>query len=283
VVTETLAASELFGHVRGAFSDARRDHPGLFGDDGYDDILLDEIGEATPGLQAKLLGVLEGREFVPVGGTAAHRRPLKTRILMATNRDLRKMIQEGAFREDLFFRIRRHVVHVPPLRAHIDDLPGIASAIIERLCAKDPARAHRPRPALTAGDLAWARIQPWKGNIRELEEVLEQWLLGGAQEPLESVAGRRQYSEAGASAGHAADVAAMVRHEIEEILANRKPSPGTFSRFVGTFTRDVEEAVTRALVDWYRERRPDQATVKRLFRDMTWPSIKSVLSRARKR
>jgi DNA-binding NtrC family response regulator len=172
---------------------------------------------------------------------------------------------------------------VPPLRTHIDDLPGIASAIIERLCSKDPSRAHAPRPSLTVNDLEWARMQPLKGNIRELEEVIEQWLLDGAKAPLEVVAGRRQYSDAGGIAGHGADVLTMVRHEIEEILANRKPSPGTFSKFVSTFTHEVEEAVTRALLDWYRERRPDQATLKRLFRDMQWNSIKSVLSRAGKR
>src|SRR5207244_2045714 len=83
-ITETIAESQLFGHVKGAFSDARRDSPGLFGDDGYDDILLDEIGDAALALQAKLLAVLEGRAFIPVGGTSKERKAVTKRILMAT-------------------------------------------------------------------------------------------------------------------------------------------------------------------------------------------------------
>jgi transcriptional regulator with GAF, ATPase, and Fis domain len=283
VVTETMAASELFGHVKGSFTDARRDHPGLFGDDGYDDVLLDEIGEAPAVIQAKLLGVLEGRGFVPLGGTSGNRRPLKSRILMATNRDLRRMVAESEFRQDLFFRIRRHVILVPPLRAHIEDLPGIAATIVDRLCTKDPKRAAHPRPTLAPSDIDWAKRQPWGGNIREIEEVIEQWLLGDARESLEIVAGRRQYGDANPGTGPEHDIATRVRRTIEEILDDRRRSPGTFSRLVGTFTGEIEDAVTRALVSWYRERRPDQATLKRLFPDMTWSSIKSVLSRARKR
>src|SRR5438876_204178 len=85
-----------------ARSGARKNHPGLFGDPGYDDILLDEIGETSPAIQAKLLGVLGDSKFVPLGGTSTERQPVKARILMATNRDLADMVRIGSFRQDLF-------------------------------------------------------------------------------------------------------------------------------------------------------------------------------------
>jgi transcriptional regulator with GAF, ATPase, and Fis domain len=279
VVTESLAASELFGHVRGAFSDAKKDHPGLFGDDGYDDILLDEIGEAPAWLQAKLLGVLEGRAFIPVGGTSKQKQSIKSRVLMATNRDIPRMVREGNFREDLWFRIRRHIINIPPLRDHIDDLPMIASAIIERLYSRVADRRSRALPNLTSKDLEWCRLQPWKGNVREVEEVLEQWLVSGTSDPIETIASKRVYTDSPASSP-VPELATRVRQEIDDILAGRKTSPGTFSNFVGVYTNEVKDHVRTVFLDWYRDRRPDAATMQCLFPRMSWASIKTVLSRS---
>jgi DNA-binding NtrC family response regulator len=283
-ITETIAESQLFGHVKGAFSDARRDSPGLFGDDGYDDILLDEIGDAALALQAKLLAVLEGRAFIPVGGTSKERKAVTKRILMATNQDLPAMVLERTFRRDLFDRIRRHVIPVPALREHMEDLPEIAAAIIRRICLKDPRRADNP-PALTPADLEWALAQTWPGNIRQLEELLENWITDrdGVPPPLRQIGARSHYGNSAPAAPRAADIPVLVRRRIDDILDGKAKSPGTFGGFVKDFTGDLGGAVEAALYEWYRERRPDPETMKRLFPAMKWSSLKSVMARAGRR
>jgi len=283
VVTETLAESQLFGHVRGAFSDARKDYPGLFGDPGYDDILLDEIGEMSRAIQAKLLGVLGDGTFVPLGGTSRQRQSLSARILMATNRDLARMVQAGTFRQDLFFRVRRHVVVIPPLREHIEDLPAIAAAIIARTCARDAGR-WTTAPRLSREDLAWASGQRWPGNVRELEELLEVWLVDGAERPLLAIADARPYADADdVIAGTADDVSAQVRELLEGSMDGSREAPGTLGQLVERFTEKTKVAVMTAVREWYRERRADRELIHRLFPGMTYESFKSQISRAGRR
>ena len=162
-----LLESELFGHVKGAFTDASSSRPGLFLQAGKGTVLLDEIGELPLELQSKLLRVLQQRTVRPVGGDAEI--PFEARIVAATNRDLETEIEEGRFREDLFHRLDVVTVSVPPLRARLGDVLLLANMFIERVAAR--------RQTFVKG-LSRAAAQllvdySWPGNVRELENCIE--------------------------------------------------------------------------------------------------------------
>ena len=164
-----LMESELFGHVRGAFTGAVDDRVGLvtLADGGT--LLLDEIGELPLPLQAKLLGVLERRRVVPVGATHAH--PVRVRVLAATHRDLLRRANEGLFRSELYYRLAVVRLRVPPLRDRLEDLPLLVEACLQQLRARNGA--HLPQQ-LSAVALAHLYAQPWPGNVRELFNAVEQ-------------------------------------------------------------------------------------------------------------
>lgn len=165
-IAPTLLESELFGYKKHAFTGAARDHPGLFqqADDGT--LFLDEVGELSPECQAKLLRVLEGKAFRPVG--ASGEVCVDVRIVAATHRDLETEVREGRFREDLYFRIGIIPIRVPPLREHPEDIPALAEHFLAGL-----SRAHRRR--LRLSDAALERLTGfhWPGNVRQLRSVLE--------------------------------------------------------------------------------------------------------------
>lgn len=164
---ETLLESELFGHVRGAFTGAVADRIGRFELAHQGTLFLDEIGDLPLPLQAKLLRVLQDRSVERLG--SGRRIPLDLRVIAATNRDLQEMIRSGAFRSDLYFRLAVVPLHLPPLRAHLEDLPALASAFLARL-----ASAGRARPlALSPDTLTALQAYHWPGNVRELENALE--------------------------------------------------------------------------------------------------------------
>jgi Nif-specific regulatory protein len=164
-ISQTLMESELFGHVKGAFSGADRTHPGFFEQADEGTLFLDEIGELSPECQAKLLRVLEGKGFRPVGGTADLRTDV--RIIAATNRDLEHEVEEGRFREDLFYRLRIPI-RVPPLRDHAEDIPALVDHFLGRLSLE----YRRP---VRLSDAALRRLEQysWPGNVRQLRSVLE--------------------------------------------------------------------------------------------------------------
>ncbi len=168
---EHLIESELFGHERGAFTDAHAAKPGLFEVADSGTMFLDEIGDLPLSLQAKLLRVLEDKQIRRVGGTKS--RTVDVRILAATNEHLAQRVREGRFREDLYFRLSSVVLGLPPLRERGDDLSRVAHALLERL-----AREHGlPVPTLTPEVYRQLRAHPWPGNIRELKNALERGLL----------------------------------------------------------------------------------------------------------
>jgi len=169
---EPLLESELFGHVKGAFTGATADRPGLFAEAQGGTLLLDEIGEMSPALQAKLLHVLETSRIRPVGGSGE--RAVDVRVLAATHRDLHARIREGSFREDLLYRLDVVGIELPPLRARREDLPRL----VDHFLAEARAR-HASSPVLAFAKRALARMldYAWPGNIRELGHVVERCVL----------------------------------------------------------------------------------------------------------
>jgi DNA-binding NtrC family response regulator len=166
-LVESLLESELFGHVRGAFTGADRDKRGLFVAAHGGTLFLDEIGELPLELQPKLLRALQDGEIKPVGGTDAVR--VDVRVVAATNRDLREQIAAGRFREDLFYRIAVITIDVPSLRARRGDIAELARHFAEGAAH----RAKRGRVELTPAAIAWLEGQEWPGNVRELENAIE--------------------------------------------------------------------------------------------------------------
>jgi two-component system response regulator PilR (NtrC family) len=166
-LTETLLESELFGHVRGAFTGAAANKKGLIEVADRGTIFLDEIGEMSPLMQVKLLRVLQERTFRRVGGT--EETPADIRIIAATNRDLQQMVAEGKFREDLFYRINVIPLHLPPLRERQEDIPLLAAHFVSRFAAD----LAKPIQGLAAESLALLTRYHWPGNIRELENAME--------------------------------------------------------------------------------------------------------------
>ena len=162
----TLLESELFGHVKGAFTGAVSDHRGRFALAGRGTIFLDEVGDTTPEFQSKLLRVLEDHEYYPVGGERPER--TEARVIAATHRDLESRIGGGEFREDLYYRLRVVEITVPPLRERLDDLPVLA----DHLLRKTSEQLHREPPILSEEALDAMARHPWPGNVRELENCL---------------------------------------------------------------------------------------------------------------
>jgi DNA-binding NtrC family response regulator len=162
----TLLESELFGHVKGAFTGAVADHRGRFALAGRGTIFLDEVGDTTPEFQSKLLRVLENHEYYPVGGEEPER--TEARVIAATHRDLEGLLGSGGFREDLYYRLRVVEITVPPLRARLDDLPVLA----EHLVRKTSQQLHRDPPILSEEAMEAMARHPWPGNVRELENCL---------------------------------------------------------------------------------------------------------------
>ena len=166
-LTETLLESELFGHVKGSFTGAVYDAPGLFAEADGGTIFLDEIGDITPPLQAKLLRVLQEHQVRPVGGTQW--RAIDVRVLAATNRDLASAVGTGGFREDLYYRLKVVTIHLPPLRDRREDIP----LLVDHLVRRAAAQCGKPVGAVSDAAVAVLRAYDWPGNVRELSHVLE--------------------------------------------------------------------------------------------------------------
>jgi two-component system response regulator HydG len=165
--SETLFESQLFGHLKGAFTGAHRDSLGFIRAADGGTLFLDEIGELGPSLQAKLLRVLQERRVVPVGDVWP--RPVDIRVICATNRDLGAMVADGSFRQDLYFRLQVFSIHVPPLRERLEDLIPLADHCLRGLAEVSGDEPHRLSSAAAEALLR----HNWPGNVRELFNVLE--------------------------------------------------------------------------------------------------------------
>jgi two-component system response regulator AtoC len=165
-IQDTLLESELFGHTRGAFTDAVSETRGKFEIAGRGTLFLDEVGDVSPNLQSKLLRVIETRDFMKVGGEKV----LKTeaRIIAATNQNLTALIEKGRFREDLYYRLKVVEIHLPPLRERKDDIPDLAAYLLEKINRELRKNVRKVPPDV----MKILMEMPWKGNVRELENAL---------------------------------------------------------------------------------------------------------------
>lgn len=166
-IPEGLLESELFGHTRGAFTGAYTSRKGLFLEASGGTIFLDEIGDMGLGLQAKLLRVLQDRMVRPVGSNKSY--PVDARVIAATHRDLKAMVREGTFREDLYYRLNVIPVRIPPLSERVEDIPLLVDHFLEKY-----AKAMgKPRKRITVRAVAALQQRSWEGNVRELENIVE--------------------------------------------------------------------------------------------------------------
>jgi two-component system, NtrC family, response regulator AtoC len=166
-IPETLLESELFGHVRGAFTGATTNKKGKFALADGGTIFLDEIGTMSPALQAKLLRVLQEREFEPLGSERTQK--VDVRVIAATNRDLRQMVADGRFQEDLYYRLNVIPIHIPPLRERREDVP----VLVDHFVAKHAQRAGKRIDGMEPGVIEALQAAEWPGNVRELENTVE--------------------------------------------------------------------------------------------------------------
>jgi DNA-binding NtrC family response regulator len=157
-----LLESELFGHLKGSFTGAYRDQPGLVEAAHGGTLFLDEVGEMPPAMQVKLLRFLQEGTFVPVGGRV--QKQAEARVIAATHRDLEAMVRDGSFREDLYYRLKGVVLRTPALSERMADVPLLAARFLQR---------GAPQARFSAGALAWVTSRDWPGNVRELKAIVE--------------------------------------------------------------------------------------------------------------
>jgi DNA-binding NtrC family response regulator len=170
-LTPTLLESELFGHVKGAFTGAMRDKAGIFELASAGTLFLDDVANLNFDIQAKLLRVLEAREYKPVG--AIHFKKTNARLISATNCDLRALVEKGTFREDLYYRLSVFPIHIPPLRERKDDIPRLAYHFLRFFCAKVGKRID----GFTEDALEALVNNDWPGNVRQLKNVIERLVI----------------------------------------------------------------------------------------------------------
>jgi DNA-binding NtrC family response regulator len=227
-ISSSLFESEMFGHVRGAFTDARSDRKGRFEVAHGGTIFLDEIGDLDPASQVKMLRVLQDRTFEVLG--SSQRREVDVRVISATNRPLADLVARGEFREDLLYRINLIPIHLPPLRERPDDIPLLAGRFLQTV-----GQVYR-RATLTMGEgtRRWLQAQPWPGNIRQLRQWVERAVVVSTRDVLEiedftETAGMDGASQPGDALPA---VGAMTMDEIERamILKSLRHHGGNISR-----------------------------------------------------
>jgi len=236
-VPAELFESELFGHVRGAFSGAQQSRPGLIAHAERGTLFLDEIGELPLSLQAKLLRVLEERMVRPVGAEREVR--VDVRVIAATNRDLATMVREGRFREDLWFRLNVLPIRVPPLRERADDLVSLVDHFMQELSA----RLKLAPVTLMHADHERLRDWHWPGNVRELRNTIERVLLHGRLPPdscRENAAEQGPSADAGAGFPLDWPLDAVERSHMRAVLASTGNNKSAAARVLGVSRKTLE-------------------------------------------
>jgi two-component system, NtrC family, response regulator HydG len=222
-IPENLLESELFGHLKGSFTGAMSDKKGLFEEADQGTLFLDEIGDLSLGLQAKLLRVLQDKQIRPVGGSQL--KQIDVRIIAATHRDLKIMVKDGKFREDLFYRLNVVPIRVPSLRERAEDIP----LLVESFIAKFAAQNHSQVRGISPEAMAILMAHPWPGNVRELENVIERAM----------VLSRGEMIEKAVVLGSALEEA---RHNVERLHADRPTLEKLEERYIKMILTEVNDS-----------------------------------------
>jgi DNA-binding NtrC family response regulator len=234
-IPDTLLESELFGHEKGAFTGAQRKRRGLFAEASGGTLFLDEIADMSLALQAKLLRALQDKAVRPVGGNEETR--LDVRVVSATNRDLPRLVREGTFREDLYYRLAVIPIRLPSLRERTEDIPLLAQHFLERAAGT----LGKPSLAFSEGAMAWLVEQPWPGNVRQLENVVERaaTLLKGATITPADLS-TDLFVPGGTSGRLRPTLEEVEQQYIERVLAETKGDKNAAARILGVSVRTLQ-------------------------------------------
>ncbi|HVS12368.1 MAG TPA: sigma-54 dependent transcriptional regulator [Thermoanaerobaculia bacterium] len=246
-IPATLMESELFGHEKGAFTGASRLQRGRFEQAAGGTLLLDEIGELEPGVQAKVLRVLEDRTFQRVGGSGSLR--AEVRLVAATNRDLGEMVEAGVFRADLYYRLDVFPIELPALRERASDVPGLVRHLLAGLAAR--AGIEPPRIAVPAAE--WLAEQPWPGNVRQLSNVLERALIlsdGGELDRDQIQRALRPLAPAAEEQAAPGDEAESLRRALRESGGETRRAAQILGVSVRTLQRRIQRHDLKGYPDW---------------------------------
>jgi len=239
-----LQEAELFGHEKGAFTGAESAREGKMAAAMDGTLFLDEIGDSPLELQAKLLRVLQEREYTPVGSTQT--RKFRGGIIAATNRDLRKLVADGAFREDLFDRLNVFPLRVPSLAERKDDIPLLADYFLRKYCAL----LSRPPRSFSREALAELAAHSWKGNVRELENFVQRLAVLSAGKLLRRDEVARELARAeGAPDPSSAPMEQLVEERIREFLRRLGPALDSETRLHELFVRQVERPLVKVVLE----------------------------------
>ncbi len=241
-LTETLLESELFGHERGAFTGAVNRRAGLFEQARGGSLFLDEIGEMNPEMQAKLLRVLESKEFQRVGGEKFIKADI--RLLVATNKDLEALIESGNFRQDLFWRINVVPIHLPPLRERPDDIPFLSNLFLDHSAQK----LGKTLTGFSPRVMNLFMIHTWPGNIRELQNVIERLAVLASGEEIGVEPFLEQRMESGTDEREPASLqtlAALEEHHIRKTLKENDWNFSLSARVLGIDRKTLYNKVKR--------------------------------------
>lgn len=240
-LTESLLESELFGHVRGAFTGATRDKAGLFEAAGNGTLFLDEIGEVAPTVQAKLLRALQEHEIRRVGAERTIK--INARVVAATNRELKDAVAKGTFREDLYFRLGAFVITVPPLRDRREDIP----ALVHEFVRQSGDRVKKDVKTVSAEAMTALIAYEWPGNVRELEHAIERAVIlahGSSitvRELPPEVSQRKRSAVAGDSLSLQSQERDLIRRALERYKGNRKRAAEALDISTVTLWRKMKE------------------------------------------
>jgi transcriptional regulator with PAS, ATPase and Fis domain len=226
-IPEQLLESELFGHVKGSFTGAVSDKKGLFEEADYGTLFLDEIGDLSLALQVKLLRVLQDKEVRAVGGNRL--KQVNTRIISATHRDLKSLVKEGKFREDLFYRLNVVPIRVPPLRERKEDIPLLVENFIEKYSQQN----NVPIRQISVDAMTALTAYSWPGNVRELENVIERVIVLSSDEELEKAVLLDSTTE-------------NTRLSVQQLLADRPTLEKLEERYIKTVLSEVDNKKNEA-------------------------------------
>lgn len=258
-LTETLLESLLFGHKRGAFTDANRDKIGYFQEASGGTLFLDEITETSLAFQVKLLKVLESGKFRAVGSDGDLQ--TDTRIIAATNKDLQKMVAEGSFREDLFYRLNVITLNIPPLRERRDDIKILANAFVKEFCTK----YSKTELKISPGVLSMLFRHRWSGNIRELRNAMEHAVVLAENKVIqpddlpENIAGVQEGSEIGLNLDESSWAKAkdeFGRRYLHNILTKTNGNILRASSIAEITRENFYKKCTKLGLDWREYRKP---------------------------